>query len=345
MQRSSLPRAALLVGVLCAVLCLARVATASDAAATAGATETTGAVRTAEPKKAAHETLLEDDFTALDLFEGIRRLRPRIRLLQEGVIDQDFGGSQIDLFESGLEASVVAPLSRVAVIRLAGSVSGAYYDFHGDETFIDTNRSGDPFDSLMSTQFQLEGRYQITDSWTIVGGSQFSSRWEEGSAYARGIQQGGFVGVGHLFGDRFSAVVGLGVRSRMGRGGVSLSPVVQLGWRITDNVEIETRGLGVNIAARVSRDLTLYLISGFPSESYRLGDRGDDVDRGVLIERNVPVRIGARLRISKRWRLRAFAGAVFYQRYTVEDSDGNFHDSASTSNPAFSGTLGLEYRF
>jgi len=296
---------------------------------------------------AGDETLLEEDFSALDLFEGLRKLRPRIRLIQDVTIDQDFGSAEVNSFESGLRANVVAPLSRAFAIRLLGEVRGKVYDFHGNEGFVDTNRnpSKDPFDGLLSNRLRIEARYQMFESWALVGGAEVSSRWEAGSQWERGLQQGAFFGVAHLFREQLSIVVGLGVRSRMGRGGVTLSPAGQIGWRITPNFEIETDGLGLNVAARVNPALTLFLRGGLKSTSYRLDDRGDGLNRAVLRDRRLPIRVGGRWKISKHWRVRGLVGAVIYQKYSVYDSDGNFFDSSTSRSPAFTGHLDLEYRF
>jgi hypothetical protein len=310
---------------------------AGQAAADEPNDSTTGALK--------EEPLAEEDFTALGLFEGIRMLRPQIRLPQTFIVDQDFGDAEVDRFETGVRASVVAPLSRKFAIRLVGETATAFYEFHGDRSFVDTNRSGDPWDELISMQFRLEARYKVIDNWAVVGGAQFSSRWEAGSQFERGIQQGGLVGVAHLFRKRFSAMVALGIRSRMGRGGVKLAPVIQLGWRVTDDIEIETRGYGGQVSARLNPAVTLYLRGGLRSDSFRLENRGGDVNRGILRDRSLPIQVGGRWKITERWRLRAFTGAVFYRKLTVYDNDGKTFDSASSRSPAFTGYFALEYRF
>jgi len=315
-----------------------------------------GAAAAADPAAPAadrpHETLLDEDFTALDLFDGIRRLRPRIRSIGDTTIAQDFGSAEVDRFESGVRASVVAPLSRALVIRLVGETSGAVFDFRGNEGFLDSGRSTrpgggarDPFDELLTSRLRLEGRYQLFDDWALVGGAELASRWEAGSQFARGLQPAGLFGVAHLFRERFSIVLGLAVRSGLVGHGARLSPVAQLGWRVTDDIEIETRGMGLNVAARVNAQLTLYLRGGLRSANYRLDDRGARVGRGSLRDRSLPLRLGGRWKITKHWRLRGFAGAVLYQRYAVYDTNGKFFDSTSSRSPAFTGRLDIEYRF
>jgi hypothetical protein len=296
-------------------------------------------------KQQADDPLMEDEFSALDLFKEVSRLRPRIRLGQDWTIDQDFSGAEVDTFTSGLSASVLAPVSRPLALRLLARMEGSYFDFHGNRRFLDTGRtSGDPFDELLANRLRLEARYQLGTHWALFGGGQFSSRWEAGARYDDGIEGGGFFGVGYIFADRLSVLLGMGISSRMGRSGVSLSPLVQVGLKLSDNVEIQTEGMGARIVARVHPSLKLFVSGGLKSTRYRLGDRSS-LKGGSLRDQRAPIEASLSWKITKQWRLRAGAGAVVYQKYTVSDTGGNSVDSARSNDPAFTGNLELEFRF
>jgi hypothetical protein len=297
------------------------------------------------PPQQSDDPLMEDEFSALDMFTGISKLRPRIRLGQEFTIDQDFSGAEVDSFTSGLRASVVAPINRTLALRLVARMEGSYFDFHGDRRFLDTGRtSGDPFDELLANHLRLEARYQPGRHWALLGGVQFSSRWEAGARYDDGIEGGGFFGAGYIFADRLSVLLGMGISSRMGRSGVRLSPLVQVGLKLSENVEIQSEGTGARIVARLRPGLKLFIAGGLKSTRYRLGDRSG-LKGGSLRDQRVPIEASISWRITKKWRLQAGAGAVAYQKYTVSDTRGKSVDSASSSDPAFTGNLELEFRF
>lgn len=305
------------------------------------------------------ETVLDEDFPALDLFDRARKLRPRVGLSEDITLRQDFSGTDVDHFESGLRASVSAPISKEFAIRFLAETKATIFDFHGDSNFLDTNRTGRSFDELMAAQFRLQGGYEFYEGWALSAGTSFSSRWEAGSPFERGIQVGGSLGVAHLFWDRLSVVVGLAVRSQMGRQAIKIGPFFRLGLRITDSIEMQTRGLGLSLAARVNPDLTLYLRGGLEGGNYRLDDRGGEINRGILRDTSLPVRIGCRWKLSKHWRIQAFTGAVFMQKYVLTDNNGNRKyavspdpmdpkekfDSATSRKPAFTGNVTIEYRF
>jgi hypothetical protein len=291
------------------------------------------------------DPLMEDEFSALDLFKGITKLRPRFRLGQDWTIDQDFSGAEVDTFTSSLRASVVAPINRSLALRLVARMEGSVFDFHGDRRFLDTGRSsGDPFDELLENKLRLEARYQLGTSWAVFGGAQFSSRWEAGSRYDDGVEGGGFFGLGYIFADRLSVLAGMAISSRMERSGVSLSPLVQVGLKLSEDVEIQSEGTGARLVARVRPNLKIFLSGGLKSARYRLGDRST-LEGGSLRDQRAPIVASISWKITKKWRLRGGAGAVVYQKYTVSDTRGNTVDSARSSDPAFTGSVELEFRF
>ncbi len=318
------------------------------AAVAAGAvTAGTGAAAAAnEPDPAPPiERVVEDEFSAIQLFGRVTRLRPRVRVAEEWTIDQDFSGADVDTYRSLLLAQVVAPVSRRVAIRLLASGSANAYAFHGDRRFLDTgNTRGDPFDELLSTQLRFETRYQLSDEWSLVAGGVFRSRWERGAPYGSGIQGEGFAGLGYLFAGRLSVVGGVAVRSRLGRGGATVGPLVALGWKVTENLEIETDGLGGRIAYRPVKPLTLFVRGALDSDRYRLKQRDGDVGRGVLQDRTAPVVAGWSWRFSKHWRFQGQLGAVVYQKWRVTTRSGDTVDTAVSRSPAFTGRLQIEYR-
>ncbi len=289
--------------------------------------------------------LFEDEFNTLGLFGRIQRLRPRLRLTQNMVIDQRYPGAEVDSFELGFRASVAAPITDSLAVRLTGRMESTLHHFSGDRDFLDTGRtSGDPFDELLSNSFRLEGRYSLWEDWALVGGVSYRSSWERGSSYREGIKLDGFFGVAHIFRDTISIILAAQVGSGL-NGSNSWSPIIRIGWRITKNIEIETQELGLKLAVRVHPKVTLFLSGRRSSNSYKLEDRGGRVGKGKLRDRRIPILFGARWKITKRWRVRGSVGAIVDQKYVVRDHNGNLFDEEGSTGPAFTGRLYLEYRF
>ena len=310
------------------------------------ATPTTGRADGSPPgEERPPAELFENEFSALDLFARFRELRPRLSLRSESVIRQPHDDAEVDSHTLQLRSSVTAPVSRAVVLRTTASIESNLSDFHGDRDFLDTGRrSGPPFDELLSNRLTLEGRYAFHEDWALLGGVGYESSWERGARYADGIDLDGVLGIAHIFGDDVSIVAGARAGGRPG-GGVSFSPVVRLGWRVTDDIEIETENIGLRVAARLNESLTLYLRGQYASDTWALEDRGGAVGRGRLQDRRVPVVVGARWKLSKRWRLRGFVGAIAYQKYRVRDDDGDTFDTERSHGPAFTFQTRVDYRF
>jgi hypothetical protein len=293
----------------------------------------------------APESLMENEFSAIDLFEKVQKLRPRFRLSQEATVDQNVSGADIDTYMTALRAQVVAPLSKRLAVRLVGRGRINAYDFDGDRQFLATgNQSGDPFDELLSTSVRFEGRYQAFDSWALVGGATYRSSWERGAAYDSGVQGGGFAGVGYLFGKRFSVIAGVSLSSRLGRSGVSWRPLFKIGWKLTDTLEIESEGLGGKIAYRPIKPLTLFIRGALDSDRYRLKRRDGPVGRGTVRDRKAPVVVGWSWKITRNWRFRGHLGAVVYQQLRVSNKNGDSVDTETSRSPAFTARLQIEFR-
>lgn len=292
------------------------------------------------------ENLLEDEFGPLELFRAISRLRPRFRLIQDFVVDQEYRGAEVDSFATAFRASLVAPLGRSLAIRIVGRLQIEQFDFRGDSAFLDTGRApADPFDELFDHAFRIEGRYRVADDWALLAAAQLRSGWESGADYVSGLQGAGFLGFAHIFRERFSIVLGARVSSRMARSGARVWPAVQLGWQVTDRLEIATRNLGLRASYRFSKELGAYLEGEWRQRSYRLEDREGEIGKGVLQNRSLPVILGVRWRVARDWRLRAHVGANAYQRWRVRDEDREEIDRATSRGPAFLARLDVEFRF
>jgi hypothetical protein len=289
--------------------------------------------------------LFDDEFSALELFRTFGMLRPRVQLGHSVVVDQPYRRANVDSFGLKLQTSVAAPVTESVALRVGGYMESTLFHFEGDDDFLRTGRSsGDPFDELLSQGFSLEGRYTFLSDWAAVGRLAYDSSWERGARYADGTDLSALLGVAYNFRRRLSIVAGVRAGSLLD-GSPSFSPAFRVGWRVTDEIEIETQELGLQIAARLSPEVTIYLMGRRASESYSLENRGGSIGKAELRERSVPILFGARWKITKRWRLRGHLGALAYQKYVVQDDEGDTLDKVRSTGPAFTFQAQLEYRF
>jgi outer membrane receptor protein involved in Fe transport len=296
------------------------------------------------------------DLEGVDLFERLTQLAPRISLLQAFVIDSDFGKSEVDTFISELRASVGIPITKKLGIRLSNVVEAEYFDFDNRNELIYTGQSsGAPFDPLISHRTRIDARYMLAQTWLIGGGAFFQSRVEDGASYGSGITGG----VGLVFGKelwgQLSLLLGVGVSSRLDQSSPGISPIFQVRWKVNDDTEIRSEGLGARVLHRVSPTLKLDVSARFEGHRYRLDKRNGLVDpddptsgtvgKGSLRDRRFHVSTGATWAFAERWRLRGAVGVVAYHQYTSADHNGKKVDSTTANGPAFGCAFEVRYRF
>ena len=296
------------------------------------------------------------DLSQLTFGEKLALLRPRLALTQAFIVNSDFGDQEVNTFISGARGSVAMPLAKNFGVRLVGGADISVFDFDGDNDFIYTGRNtGEPFDELVSNVLRLEGIYLVNDHWRLLGGGFMTSRFETGVSYGDSIEGGGFLGVSYLVTEDLSVVVGLGMGSRMDRSGVGFSPIIQVEWQVTDDIEVQTEGLGIRLGTRISDSFTATFSTGFQGSRYRLGTRNGFIEegnpnsgrvgKGTLRDRRLHVALGLIWKPSDRWRVRGSIGMVPYQQYTTKDHNGDTLDKSTINSPAFASGIAIEYRF
>jgi hypothetical protein len=296
------------------------------------------------------------DVESLDLFEGLSKLSPRIRLSQAFIVDSDFGKSEVDTFISELRASVGIPITQEIGIRLSNVVEAEYFDFDNRNELLYTGQSsGAPFDPLISHRMRIDVRYIVAPTWLIGGGAFVQSRVENGASYGSGVTGGVGVVVGKELWGQLSLVLGVGVSSRLDQDSPGISPIFQLRWKITDDTEIRSEGLGARVLHRVSPTLKLDVSARFEGHRYRLEKSNgltdpDDptsgtVGKGSLRDRRFHVGTGATWAFAKNWRLRGAVGVVAYHQYTSANHNGKKMDSTTANGPAFGCAFEVRYRF
>ncbi len=270
----------------------------------------------------------------------------RFRLGGNVIPDADFGSADVTSTRVAASVKLLIPASERLAFRAVVRSGAAFYDFDGDKRFLDTGRtSGDPFDELIETVFSVGGRYRVNDTWAVLGRSFLTSRHEEGASFGSGIQGGGMVGAVFNWRDRINVIAGVGLGSRMTKGGVRISPVLQGTWRINDRLKLVVDGLQGRLTGKINEGFRLSAFGGVESKRYRLEDREGAIGKGSIRDRRKLVGVRGDWRMSSHWRLRTELATILDQELKVEDSDGDKFDTSHSDGLGFIGSLRMEYRF
>jgi hypothetical protein len=131
----------------------------------------------------------------------------------------------------------------------------------------------------------------------------------------------------------------------MAEGGVRVLPVFQAKWKISDRFKLVVDGFQGRVTAKISEPFRLSVFGGIAGKRYRLEDRGGAIGKGTIRDRRAIAGLRADWRMNPHWRIRTELGSVIDQELKTEDSDGGDIDESHSKDPAFYGSLRVEYRF
>jgi hypothetical protein len=299
-----------------------------------------------------------DDGSALDLqeeMETVRKersagrklkdlIRVRLKLESRFVPETDFDGFDATLYRPSARLKVTVPVSKRAALRLVASAETSVYDFDDvdPDPFGIGAMGGEPFDDLHNLGFRLQGGYRFDDlrlfsereHWSILGEASIRAAWEDGSPIDRGLRQGGGLAVGYKLGDFLEIAVGAGVSTRLVKSGVSVSPRLEVDWKISDTWRILSYGQGAQVEYKVNNELVLFARGRIESRRYRLDRRPGAVGRGSIRDQQIPAGLGVRWQIGRHLRLTGVAGAIAHHQFKIRDRNGDSIGSTVTGDPA-----------
>jgi len=270
-----------------------------------------------------------------------RLLQVQLRGTSDFIPGAHFGDFDADVSRPSGRAKLTLPITPDFAMRLIVRGQSTIFDFSGvDSDLFGTPSQGRPFDDLNAGSLDLQwawrtpwnGLFSEDERWSLVGEGSARAEWERGSSFGQALHGGGALGVGYQYSDRLELILGVGVGSRLAEGGIGVSPVYEIDWRIADRWRLNLRGLRGEIEYKLSERIAAFVGGRFEGRTYLLEDRGPGIGKGYLRHRFVPVGLGIRLD-AEYVKLSLMAGAVVYQQLEAEDEDQD-ELGKTTSRPA-----------
>jgi hypothetical protein len=269
----------------------------------------------------------------------------RIRLRSEFRPSAGFDDFDLDLYQPSIRLRVTAPLSQRAVLQFTGRFLSSLYEFDGVTDFFDRGpASGDVFDDFFRADLSLQAGFRINESggllvegerWSLLAELSGGSRWEEG-AFAEALTGGGAVALGYEIEDLLRVAAGVGVENCLDRSGVTVSPIVDLRWKVTDRFTLRNRGQGVQLEYELSPRFEVMLMGFYDSDGFLLDRRPGLPNDLTFRDRVVKTGAGFEWKISRRFRLNLEAGAVAWRDVRVESADlGTLSKERGDPSPYF----------
>ena len=249
------------------------------------------------------------------------RIRMGSRFLPGGAFDS----FDVDLYQPELRLRATAPLSKRAVLQLTGRLGASIYDFD-DRGGVLGLGAGDPFDDFYAAVLTLQGGFRLNEKrslfaegevWSLLSALEGRSRWESG-AFTDGLTGSGRLAVGYEIEGLIRIAVGVELGSRIDQGGVKLSPVATLKWRVTDRFTVRNRGLGLQLEYAFTDRFEVFTAGFFDRSTFRLNSRPGLPDDLTFKDDAILAGLGFEWKISKHLRLNVEVGAVFGREIRVK---------------------------
>jgi hypothetical protein len=286
----------------------------------------------AAPHAAFGQETREHDFPDLDRDVGVlKHVKLRLKLANRFIGKADFGSFDAGSYQPEGRLALTVPVAKNAGVRLLGTGRVILYDFDGvTDLSGESPGSERPFKSLNSWTLGLQGAYRLDDDatlfsdkerWSILVAASGKAHWESGSDLSDALTWGGSLALGYKLAERLEVAAGLSIGTKLMKGGVGVSPLVEVDWRINDDWSLRSYGVGLQLERRLTERLRLFARARLEGRSYRLEDRGGTVGKGKIQVRQLPAGLGFRWDLARRFRLTAELGAVAYHRLRVKSED------------------------
>jgi len=216
----------------------------------------------------------------------------------------------------------------------------SWYEFDNATTVLAP--SAKPFHVMYQTDINPGVRFDIDENWFALAGGIFQFSGERKADFGKSFTAGAFGAVGYKISDDLTLYGGVLGKSRLEDDALAV-PIIGVNWRITENLRLDTRGLGAVLTMTVKPGLRVFVDATYESREYRLSDESF-LREGVVRDRQIPVGIGAGIDLCKNFTLTVRGGVNVWQQFTV-DTDNEVRVNRFRSDPT--GFIGLrgEIRF
>lgn len=276
-----------------------------------------------------------------DGFQG--RPQTLVRLSGEYVGPSDLGegGSKVSFAQVGLQGQIPFALVGALSGNLGLGVQYRGYDIQDPGTFFGGLDA--PVDQVLAARIAPGLFYRLNDRWRLFASGSWLYNGAVGSSVSEATLWGGLAGVFYQVSDSFTLVGGFGFSERFDQSNLYI-PVLGFRWRIDDRwnlvagdvaTTINGPTLGAQLTYRLDEQWRLFGIGGFEGTFTRLSDESSIPD-GSLRYRSAAALVGAEYEFAPGWAARVYAGARIAQQYTFRDADGTdvASDTTGTSPTA-----------
>lgn len=250
---------------------------------------------------------------------------------------------EVSVFRAGMDFSATMPVDEASRLRLRAGAEYSNFDFKSEQKIAVNGVS--PVEELSSYKLGLGYERDLGDQWSIIGRGMLRDGIEGGAKVVDGLA--GDISGGVLWEQQPGIKIGIGMTAfwRVGDYTRFLPvPLVDIDKSLSEHWKVVvTIPEWAGFVYTPSNVLTLNLGVGVRWQDYRLS-ANNPTPEGVFREFSLPAMAEVNWEFAPQWKLQAGVGTNLYERFDLNDKDGNDVAHTSTSfAPLF--LLGIQWDF
>lgn len=272
----------------------------------------------------------------------------QLRLGVAGIHSVDYGATEVSWLRARGSVFLGGPMSERAAALASFSIEYERPEFEDAGGFLGDGGSGAPVEELIESTLRFGGRVAVRERWFLGAHPYISAKFENGADLSSSLRGGVVLLLEFEPSETFDVMAGLKLGSRLDRSGLYAWPYLRLRWQASDRVQLRIDNARFRVGYALREGIELRAFAGARADRYRLASRDRapaGPGRGTFSLREATAGVGVRWDASRRVRVLANAGLLFWQRVAIADGDADRFASHSTHHPAPFGSIELELRF
>ena len=253
--------------------------------------------------------------------------------------DNKNNNGDVGIARAGLEATVVYFASENVRLSLQVGTEYSHYSFKNTALLPNTTI---PFNDMYSGRIDPGISFKIDEKWSVLATGLLGFAGEAGASAGDSFRAGGLAAARYSFNDKLAVSGGVLVQSRL-EDGVLVVPIAGIEWQINDQLKLESRGLGLNLTAKINDDWKFVLNGEYQTREYRL-EESSPLPSGVIRDKRAAISGKFVYTVDKRVELNLKLGAFVYQEIQADDRNG-FEVATVKAKPGLFVGCGVTLRF
>ncbi len=206
----------------------------------------------------------------------------------------------------------------------------SWYDFDNATGLI--AGTGKPFSQMLETDITPHFACKVNDQWTALSGVFFRFAGETNADLGDTFTWGGYVAGRYTASKEFSVTLGVRANSRL-EDNWAVLPAIGMDWNVSPTVRVQllpaVGGEGLRVTSVINQQLSFLIDCEYQTRAFRMED-GAPLPDGVVRDSRVTVGMGVLWKPRDKVEIVARAGAVAWQEFTIDNSDGVQQTSTNT---------------